>query len=196
MPKYFCDYCDVYLTHDSMSVRKAHNSGRNHLRNVVDYYQAIGQEKAQSVIDSITASGAIGEQPDVDAGGTAWVRGAAAGHVWWTTAWDATGDAAGYATRNGRDAAGLPATTEWLPARYARHATSALPATDSGHGRLATSGSTIPSSEYAILARLRAAEWWGPDEPATEYDAGYASRYAAGNEWDEAGESVMAASVK
>lgn len=33
------DYCDVYLTHDSMSVRKAHNSGRNHLRNVVDYYQ-------------------------------------------------------------------------------------------------------------------------------------------------------------
>jgi hypothetical protein len=35
----FCDFCDVYLTHDSMSVRKAHNSGRNHLRNVVDYYQ-------------------------------------------------------------------------------------------------------------------------------------------------------------
>jgi U1 small nuclear ribonucleoprotein C len=33
------DYCDVYLTHDSMSVRKAHNTGRNHLRNVVDYYQ-------------------------------------------------------------------------------------------------------------------------------------------------------------
>ncbi|GKT90868.1 U1 small nuclear ribonucleoprotein [Colletotrichum tofieldiae] len=54
MPK--CDYCDVYLTHDSMSVRKAHNSGRNHLRNVVDYYQQIGHEKAQSVIDSITSS--------------------------------------------------------------------------------------------------------------------------------------------
>jgi len=56
MPKFFCDYCDVYLTHDSMSVRKAHNSGRNHLRNVVDYYQAIGHEKAQNVIDSITNS--------------------------------------------------------------------------------------------------------------------------------------------
>ncbi|KLJ13806.1 hypothetical protein EMPG_11260 [Blastomyces silverae] len=50
------DYCDVYLTHDSMSVRKAHNSGRNHLRNVVEYYQEIGHEKAQSVIDSITNS--------------------------------------------------------------------------------------------------------------------------------------------
>ncbi|CZS88008.1 hypothetical protein WAI453_000400 [Rhynchosporium graminicola] len=75
MPKFFCDYCDVYLTHDSMSVRKAHNTGRNHLRNVVDYYQRtglsstqmlqwqpanlapeIGHEKAQSVIDSITSS--------------------------------------------------------------------------------------------------------------------------------------------
>ncbi|KAK3170618.1 hypothetical protein OEA41_002699 [Lepraria neglecta] len=51
-----CDYCDVYLTHDSMSVRKAHNSGRNHERNVLDYYQQIGHEKAQSVIDSITSS--------------------------------------------------------------------------------------------------------------------------------------------
>ncbi|KAJ5295943.1 hypothetical protein N7508_010764 [Penicillium antarcticum] len=57
------DYCDVYLTHDSMSVRKAHNSGRNHLRNVVDYYQQIGQEKAQSVIDSITSSYAAEGQP-------------------------------------------------------------------------------------------------------------------------------------
>jgi U1 small nuclear ribonucleoprotein C len=39
-----------------MSVRKAHNAGRNHLRNVVEYYQQIGHEKAQSVIDSITSS--------------------------------------------------------------------------------------------------------------------------------------------
>ena len=28
MPKYFCDYCDTYLTHDSPSVRKTHCSGR------------------------------------------------------------------------------------------------------------------------------------------------------------------------
>lgn len=68
------DYCDVYLTHDSMSVRKAHNSGRNHIRNVINWYQGerrhtlpvrasnlnrraeIGHEKAQTVIDSITSS--------------------------------------------------------------------------------------------------------------------------------------------
>jgi hypothetical protein len=42
------DYCDVYLTHDSMSVRKAHNSGRNHLRNVVDYYQRTSPHPSSS----------------------------------------------------------------------------------------------------------------------------------------------------
>jgi len=64
MPKFFCDYCDVYLTHDSMSVRKSHNAGRNHLRNVTEYYQQIGHEKAQSVIDSITNSYAAEGQPN------------------------------------------------------------------------------------------------------------------------------------
>lgn len=64
MPKFFCDYCDVYLTHDSMSVRKSHNAGRNHLRNVTEYYQQIGHEKAQSVIDSITSSYAAEGQPN------------------------------------------------------------------------------------------------------------------------------------
>ncbi|KAF2003647.1 zf-U1-domain-containing protein, partial [Amniculicola lignicola CBS 123094] len=48
------DYCDVYLTHDSMSVRKAHNSGRNHLRNVQAYYEQISSEQTQLVINSIT----------------------------------------------------------------------------------------------------------------------------------------------
>jgi hypothetical protein len=28
-----------------MSVRKAHNSGRNHLRNVVEYYQRMSLER-------------------------------------------------------------------------------------------------------------------------------------------------------
>ncbi|KAA8626375.1 U1 small nuclear ribonucleoprotein C [Pyrenophora tritici-repentis] len=54
MPKFFCDYCDVYLTHDSMSVRKAHNNGRNHLRNVQAYYEQISSDQTQQVINSIT----------------------------------------------------------------------------------------------------------------------------------------------
>ncbi len=35
MPRYYCDYCDVYLTHDSAAVRKAHNTGRKHKVRIV-----------------------------------------------------------------------------------------------------------------------------------------------------------------
>ncbi|ORY90925.1 U1 zinc finger-domain-containing protein [Leucosporidium creatinivorum] len=55
MGKYYCDYCDVHLTHDSASVRKAHNSGRNHLTNVREYYASLGSDKAQDLIDQIAA---------------------------------------------------------------------------------------------------------------------------------------------
>ena len=30
MPRYYCDFCDAYLTHDSRSVRKQHNAGFKH----------------------------------------------------------------------------------------------------------------------------------------------------------------------
>lgn len=43
----YCDYCDVFLTHDSASVRKAHNSGRSHAQNVRDYYTTVAQEMAE-----------------------------------------------------------------------------------------------------------------------------------------------------
>ncbi|KAL4242004.1 U1 small nuclear ribonucleoprotein C [Abortiporus biennis] len=56
MPKHYCDYCDVFLTHDSASVRKAHNNGRNHLANVRDYYASLGHDKAQNIIDQITSA--------------------------------------------------------------------------------------------------------------------------------------------
>ncbi|KAG2757431.1 zf-U1-domain-containing protein, partial [Suillus brevipes Sb2] len=61
--KHYCDYCDVFLTHDSASVRKAHNSGRNHLANVRDYYASLGHDKAQSIIDQITAAYESGGGP-------------------------------------------------------------------------------------------------------------------------------------
>ncbi|VDB85364.1 unnamed protein product [Peniophora sp. CBMAI 1063] len=63
MPKHYCDYCDVYLTHDSASVRKAHNNGRNHLSNVRDYYASLGHDKAQSIIDQITSAYESGNGP-------------------------------------------------------------------------------------------------------------------------------------
>ncbi|KAF9290549.1 hypothetical protein BGZ68_006785 [Mortierella alpina] len=53
MPKYYCDYCDIFLTHDSSSVRKAHNAGRNHLINVKTYYSELPPSATQSVLDTI-----------------------------------------------------------------------------------------------------------------------------------------------
>ena len=51
MPKYYCDYCDTYLTHDSPSVRKTHNGGRKHKEAVRLYYTKWIEEQAQSFID-------------------------------------------------------------------------------------------------------------------------------------------------
>uniref|UniRef100_A0A914EME5 U1 small nuclear ribonucleoprotein C n=1 Tax=Acrobeloides nanus TaxID=290746 RepID=A0A914EME5_9BILA len=54
MPKYYCDYCDVFLTHDSRTVRKTHNGGRKHKDNVRAYYQAWLEDQAQKLIDNYT----------------------------------------------------------------------------------------------------------------------------------------------
>ena len=45
MPKYYCDYCKSYLTHDKMSVRKSHLSGKNHIKLYCSYYE----EKAKQL---------------------------------------------------------------------------------------------------------------------------------------------------
>lgn len=38
MPRFYCDYCDVYLTHDSFAGRKQHMRGRKHQDNVRQYF--------------------------------------------------------------------------------------------------------------------------------------------------------------
>lgn len=66
MPKYYCDYCDTYLTHDSPSVRKTHCIGRKHRDNVKFYYQKWMEEQAQHLIDATTAAfkaGKIAQNP-------------------------------------------------------------------------------------------------------------------------------------
>lgn len=55
MPPFYCDYCDVYLTHDSSSVRKSHNLGRNHLLLIKEHFQKVAEEHAQENIDRIAA---------------------------------------------------------------------------------------------------------------------------------------------
>jgi len=51
MPKYYCDYCDTFLTHDSPSVRKTHNAGRKHKDNVRTYYQEWLEKQTQNIVD-------------------------------------------------------------------------------------------------------------------------------------------------
>ncbi|XP_059471188.1 U1 small nuclear ribonucleoprotein C [Neocloeon triangulifer] len=63
MPKYYCDYCDTYLTHDSPSVRKTHCQGRKHKENVKFYYQKWMEEQAQHLIDATTAAFRAGKIP-------------------------------------------------------------------------------------------------------------------------------------
>ena len=44
MPKYYCDYCDTFLTHDSASVRKSHIDGVRHQAAVKAYYAQLDSE--------------------------------------------------------------------------------------------------------------------------------------------------------
>ncbi|KAJ1622597.1 U1 zinc finger-domain-containing protein [Pavlovales sp. CCMP2436] len=38
MPRFYCEYCEIFLTHSSAHGRRQHNSGRKHIMNVIDYY--------------------------------------------------------------------------------------------------------------------------------------------------------------
>ena len=39
MPRYYCDYCDMYLTHDSAGGRKEHIRGMKHRNNVIAHFK-------------------------------------------------------------------------------------------------------------------------------------------------------------
>ena len=49
----YCDYCDIFLTHDSINVRKAHNAGWKHRMQVQNYFSALGQDQVQDVLNQI-----------------------------------------------------------------------------------------------------------------------------------------------
>lgn len=53
MGKCYCDYCDVFLTNDSVAVRKQHNEGNRHKYNVCEYYRQHIANKLQEQIDQI-----------------------------------------------------------------------------------------------------------------------------------------------
>ncbi|UVC54189.1 U1 snRNP-specific protein C [Theileria orientalis] len=45
MPKFYCEYCSIYLTHSSPAGRKQHSQGRKHINAKVDYYQKLVRER-------------------------------------------------------------------------------------------------------------------------------------------------------
>uniref|UniRef100_H0XXD9 U1 small nuclear ribonucleoprotein C n=1 Tax=Otolemur garnettii TaxID=30611 RepID=H0XXD9_OTOGA len=61
-PKFYCDYCDTYLTHESPSVRKTHCMGGS-TKNVRDYYQKWMEEGAQSLTYKTTDAFQQGKLP-------------------------------------------------------------------------------------------------------------------------------------
>uniref|UniRef100_A0A8D2DVH2 Matrin-type domain-containing protein n=1 Tax=Sciurus vulgaris TaxID=55149 RepID=A0A8D2DVH2_SCIVU len=67
MHKFYCNYCDIFLTHDAPSVRKTHSSGRKHKENMKDSYQKwikklakMMEEQVQSLINKATAAFQLG----------------------------------------------------------------------------------------------------------------------------------------
>ena len=62
MPKYYCDYCDIFLTHDSNSVRRAHNDGWKHKSAVKQYYSQFEFDFTQQLIDQKVREHELREQ--------------------------------------------------------------------------------------------------------------------------------------
>ena len=66
MPKFYCDYCDIYLTSGKPNVRKTHCNGNKHRENVKLYYQKWMDDQVQALIDATTAAfmkGKLGKYP-------------------------------------------------------------------------------------------------------------------------------------
>ncbi|VWU50041.1 RNA-binding protein (U1 snRNP-like), putative [Hepatocystis sp. ex Piliocolobus tephrosceles] len=60
MPKYYCEYCDIYLTHSSPVGRRQHIQGRKHISAKIEYFQNLLREKGitpQNFLDF------LGDQP-------------------------------------------------------------------------------------------------------------------------------------
>ena len=52
MPKYFCEYCGIYLTHSSPGGRLQHVHGRKHISNKIEYYSQFLYEFKQNFVEN------------------------------------------------------------------------------------------------------------------------------------------------
>ena len=60
MPRYFCDYCQTYLTHDSPSGRQQHMRGKQHRDRFKAWFEPVYIEWARSNPQSSSYSGNYG----------------------------------------------------------------------------------------------------------------------------------------
>jgi U1 zinc finger len=51
--KYYCDYCDAFLTNNTVKERNAHNKGKNHKAAVQRYYWQFQVANTQKLVDEI-----------------------------------------------------------------------------------------------------------------------------------------------
>ena len=49
MPKFYCEYCDVYLAIESVGVRRQHRKGRKHKDNMRAYYLSYIEKNPETV---------------------------------------------------------------------------------------------------------------------------------------------------
>ena len=53
MPKYFCEYCGIYLTHSSPGGRYQHSHGRKHINNKIEYYSQFLTDFQQNTFNNL-----------------------------------------------------------------------------------------------------------------------------------------------
>jgi U1 small nuclear ribonucleoprotein C len=62
-PRFYCDYCDMYLTHDSAGGRRQHRYGWKHRDNVRQYYEAILKERREEEMRAFWESKGMAPPP-------------------------------------------------------------------------------------------------------------------------------------
>uniref|UniRef100_A0A0G4G9P5 Matrin-type domain-containing protein n=1 Tax=Chromera velia CCMP2878 TaxID=1169474 RepID=A0A0G4G9P5_9ALVE len=78
MPKFYCHYCCIYLTHSSPGGRRQHNAGRKHIHNKIDYWmQLLSSGAVHPPPYDTHLAGAIGSDPQKGLG--TYARGVAPG---------------------------------------------------------------------------------------------------------------------
>ena len=55
MPKYFCEYCGIYLTHSNPRGRYQHSHGRKHIKNKLEYYSQFLSENPENTNEQVLA---------------------------------------------------------------------------------------------------------------------------------------------